>query len=229
MSAEVIYSKDIRRAMKKLDEEMRKKRLRRAAHRALAPTMERLRDAWVRHPRGRGGSLGDAIADAQVKRIKVTETGISVKVGTNYKRGGKAKLWHIAERGFTHYGKAGGQTYRRFSTKKTRAYEAARREFMVSAWKQMRAAGLPRGLAKQAYGKIGREFDERHAPEARAAGSFWNQRNAARSAARALPEASRKFIRGEWISHPIARSEFNAISERFVLALRRQLKRAKLL
>jgi hypothetical protein len=99
---------------------------------------------------------------------------------------------------------------------------------MVSAWKQMRAQGLPRGLARQAYGKIGKEFDQRHAEDARTAANLWHRRNEARATARALPAAAKNHIVGEWISHQVAKPEVDELGDRFVAALRKGLSSAKL-
>jgi len=225
---EVIFEKDIRKVLKRLESEVRLKLLRKAATQATAPTIAKLRDAWIRHPRGNGGTLGDNIAAAQRRKTTVSETGVTVKIGTSYRKKNKAKLWHIAERGFTHYGKNGGQTYRRFSTKATRSYEASRVAFMRDAWKQLRAAGLTRGQSRQAYGQIGRAFDARHADTAREAGRLWHGKREARANARALPSGRKKRIPGEMISDRISATERQDLPKRFVEKLRKGLRRAKL-
>ena len=86
---------------------------RRVLRKAGAPVAAELQRAWS-GARRRGGLVSGEIADAQEVRIKVSSRGknagrATLEIGANYRRGGYAKLWHILENGFRHYG--GHSTY----------------------------------------------------------------------------------------------------------------------
>lgn len=81
----------------------------RAAAKALMPVRNELRRAW-RAAKRRRGTVTRKIAQYQEVRYRVGQRGSAkggtyAEVGTNYARGGQAKLWHILERGFVHYGR----------------------------------------------------------------------------------------------------------------------------
>lgn len=77
------------------------------------PVVADLSKAW-RNARRRRGKVTRQIARAQDARVRyyarrsrargIPSGAAAVQIGTDYRKGGGAKLWHILERGFTHYG-----------------------------------------------------------------------------------------------------------------------------
>lgn len=228
MTAEYIHLSDIRGVLERLDRDTRTKILRKAAYRASAPTVKAFAAAWTAHPRRRRGRVGRAIGDAQVRRVNATDTGVFVRIGTNYRAGGPAKLWHILERGFRHYGKGGGWAYKSATTARSRRYEAARSEYMREAWRGLREAGLSIAHAKQAYGQIGKEFDSRHPAQAEEARNAWHAKSEKRKRIKTLPAGASRRIGGEWVSRRIMESEMFVLPERMGEKIIEELKRAKL-
>jgi len=122
-----------------LKREERDRILSQAARKALNPVRNELRRAW-RGAKRRRGTVTRKIAQYQEIRWRVPQRGAGkgyayAEVGTNYARGGMAKLWHILEHGAAHYGSH--RTYRPDPAEVRRAasYVASVRSTVNEAWK----------------------------------------------------------------------------------------------
>jgi hypothetical protein len=106
-----LWDKELRRKLQALQGQAKQRVYRRAFNRVGKPVAQKLQAAWNGAKRRRGSSTKQ-IAKAQEVKIRVftrtskTRGDAWMEIGTEYKRGGKAKIWHILERGFRHYSKS---------------------------------------------------------------------------------------------------------------------------
>ena len=106
-----LHSLEVRAKLLAMSDQARFKAYRKVLRTAGRPVATELQRAWAKAKRRTGLVTGE-IADAQEARIKVSKrTGTAtLEIGTNYKRGGYANIWHILENGFRHYGKSSTYT-----------------------------------------------------------------------------------------------------------------------
>ncbi len=106
-----VWDKDLRRRLQELQGPAKQRVYRRAFNRVGKPLADKLRAAWAA-AKHRRGSTTKKIAAAQMVKIRVfsrtskTRGDAWMAIGTEYRKGGKAKIWHILERGFRHYSKS---------------------------------------------------------------------------------------------------------------------------
>jgi hypothetical protein len=172
---------------------------RRVLRRNAKPVVNQLMQAW-KGARRRSGEITGDIAWAQESRLKFKLRGkgagmATLEIGTNYKHGGGAKLWHILERGFRHYGK--NKTYRTMGTEAGRI-RSERNAFLDSVSAANRAQGLG---GSQAFNLAFRAWNEQHGEKqakliAAERGAYARREDARRGGGRA--------VAGRWISRPIA-------------------------
>ena len=100
-----LHALEVKAKLLAMSDQARRKAFRKVLRQAARPVATELQRAWAKAKR-RGGLVTGEIADAQESRIKFRKrTGqATLEIGTNYKRGGYAKIWHILENGFKHYG-----------------------------------------------------------------------------------------------------------------------------
>jgi hypothetical protein len=100
-----LYALEVKAKLLAMSDQARNKAFRKVLRQAARPVATELQRGWARAKR-RGGLVTGEIADAQESRIRFRKrTGqATLEIGTNYKRGGYAKIWHILENGFKHYG-----------------------------------------------------------------------------------------------------------------------------
>jgi len=100
-----LHALEVKAKLLAMSDQARNKAFRKVLRQAARPVATELQRGWARAKR-RGGLVTGEIADAQESRIRFRKrTGqATLEIGTNYKRGGYAKIWHILENGFKHYG-----------------------------------------------------------------------------------------------------------------------------
>lgn len=141
-----VWDKELRRKLQSLVGPARQRVYRRAMHRVGGPFAKKLEAAW-RGAKRRRGSTSSKIAAAQAVKLRVfqrtsaTRGDAIMEIGTEYKRGGKAKVWHILERGFRHYRKSGAYA----SKPSLYGAAASMRSHMAAAMKS-----APKGKSRQA-------------------------------------------------------------------------------
>lgn len=164
-----------------LKREERDRILAQAARKALNPVRNELRRAW-RGAKRRRGTVTRKIAQYQEIRWRVPQRGANkgfayAEVGTNYARGGMAKLWHILEHGAAHYGSH--RTYRPDPIEVRRAAQhvASVREQVSRIWKigDRRAATIAAHKAG-AISKLDRDKQLRALSTEEAACMAWKMR-----------------------------------------------------
>ena len=188
-----------------------------AAREAANPVRNELRRAW-RKAKRRSGKITRKIAAAQEVRVFVGQRGgrkgvATVMVGTNYKRGGSVKLWHLLERGYQHYGGGSNSVY---TPRDARARDTEKREDEVA-----RVAGDGQIAHEVLMGTEGTKYARQRVAQVRHQARVWFRQNnpadtahrraawaskqSAMKSARGGVIANRKRILGRYISEPIAR------------------------
>jgi len=188
-----------------------------AAREAANPVRNELRRAW-RKAKRRSGKITRKIAAAQEVRVFVGQRGgrkgvATVMVGTNYKRGGSVKLWHLLERGYQHYGGGSNSVY---TPRDARVRDTEKREDEVA-----RVFGEGQIAREVQMGTEGTKYARQRVAQARHEGRVWFRQNnpgdtahrraawaskqSAMKSARGGVIANRKRILGRHISEPIAR------------------------
>lgn len=141
-----VWDKDLRRKLQALTGPAKQRVYRRAFNRVGKPVAQRLQAAW-KGAKHRRGSTTAKIAAAQEVKIRIfqrtskTRGDAWMAIGTEYKRGGKAKVWHILERGFRHYRKLAAYA----SKPSLYGAQAGLRDHMAAAMKS-----APKGKSRQA-------------------------------------------------------------------------------
>lgn len=188
-----------------------------AARDAANPVRNELRRAW-RKAKQRNGKVTKKIAAAQEIRVFVGQRGgrkgvATVSVGTNYKRGGAVKLWHILERGFQHYGGGSNSVYTprdaraRDTEKREGAHAAAAGEGQKAKEVQMGTEGTKyaRERVAQVRHQARVQFRQSNPADTAHRQAAWGAKQEAMKSARGGVVAKRKRILGRHISEPIAR------------------------
>ena len=211
----VIHTEDIKRRIRAMDDRTRKNAFRRILRTAAKPTVNQLRSAWKAARRRRGKVTG-AIAASQQARITYhpRKKMAVLQVGTNYKRGGASKLWHILEGGFRHYSRSA--TYRP-ADREVREIKKSEDAYFKSAMQGTDVKALARSAAGRQqlgamYRAIGSRWRAENPDAQRKLSAAWSSRNDRRAAARA---GGSKTIAGRNISRPIAYRSAVAIATRF--------------
>lgn len=196
-----LHALEVKAKLLAMSEQARKKAFRKVLRQAARPVATELQRGWARAKR-RGGLVTGEIADAQESRIKFRKrTGqATLEIGTNYKRGGYANIWHILENGFKHYGNS--------STYTTMGDEANSLKRRREVFREEVAKGLGgyKGKSKDeriALAKASTAAWQAKMPGADSAiGRAASAKSARRDAARA--KGANRTILGRKISRPIA-------------------------
>jgi len=194
----VFENAEVKARLLAMSQVAREKVYRRVMRRNAKPVVNQLTQAWKGAKRRQGEITGD-IAWAQESRLRFKRRGkaagmATLEIGTNYKHGGGAKLWHILERGFRHYGKS--KTYRTMGTEANRI-KAERTAFVAEA----AAANRAQGLGKSSIGVAFRAWREKHADKDAKLLAAEKGRGERRADARRRGGSA---VAGRWISRPIA-------------------------
>jgi hypothetical protein len=172
---------------------------RRVMRRNAKPVVNQLLQAWKGAKRRKGEVSGD-IAWAQESRLKFKrrgkQAGLAIlEIGTNYKHGGGAKLWHILERGHRHYSK--NATYRTMGTDANRI-KRERKDFISATLKADQTPGRSR---RESFRAAVTAWKTQQADKEATLTNAYAARRARRDEAR---KGGAKMIPGRWISRPIA-------------------------
>ena len=173
---------------------------RRVLKRNAKPVTAQLMRAWKGAQRRQGEVTGD-IAWAQESRLKFKrrgkQAGLAIlEIGTNYKHGGGAKLWHILERGHRHYSRSA--TYRTMGTEANRI-NRERKDWISATIKQDATPGRSR---KESFRAAVTAWKTQQADKEAKLNTAYNARKTRRDEARAGGGGKR--IAGRFISLPIA-------------------------
>lgn len=172
---------------------------RRVMARNAKPVVNQLLQAWKGAKRRQGEITGD-IAWAQESRIRFKRRGkqaglAMLEIGTNYKHGGGAKLWHILERGHRHYSKSA--TYRTMGTEANRI-KRERKDFISAAIKSDATPGRSR---RETFRAAVTAWKTQQADKEAKLTAAYEGRKTRRDEAR---KKGGRMIPGRWISRPIA-------------------------
>ncbi len=173
---------------------------RRVLRRNAKPVVTQLLQAWKGAKRRQGEITGD-IAWAQESRLKFKrrgkQAGLAIlEIGTNYKHGGGAKLWHILERGHRHYSK--NATYRTMGTEANRI-KRERKDFISATIKSDATPGRSR---RESFRAAVTAWKTQQADKEATLTTAYNARKTRRDEAR--QGKGGKMIPGRFISRPIA-------------------------
>jgi hypothetical protein len=191
-----------------------------AAREAANPVRNELRRAW-RKAKRRSGKITRKIAAAQEVRVFVSQRrsanrgkGVAtVMVGTNYKRGGSVKLWHLLERGYQHYGGGSNSVYTprdaraRDTEKREDAHAQAAGEIQIAREVMLGTEGTKysRQRVAQQRHQARMDFRRMNPIDTLHRRLAWASKQSAMKSARGGVIANRKRILGRHISEPIAR------------------------
>lgn len=188
-----------------------------AAREAANPVRNELRRAW-RKAKRRSGKITRKIAAAQEVRVFVGQRGgrkgvATVMVGTNYKRGGSVKLWHLLERGYQHYGGGSNSVYTprdaraRDTEKREDAHAKVAGDGQIAHEVLMGSEGTK--YARQRVAQVRHEariqFRQNNPADTAHRRAAFASKQSAMKSARGGVIANRKRILGRHISEPIAR------------------------
>jgi hypothetical protein len=220
----VLNAAEVKARLLAMSEKSRKNTFKRAMRKVAKPVVLELRKAWTGARRRQGKVTGE-IARAQRATVDMKKDGVGLlKIGTDYKVGGYAKIWHILENGFKHYGK--NATYQP-AGREVREAKAARAEYFKAA------LGDPKALRAQARTKAGRDelkakyravragFMQANPEKERVISSAWASRRERRDAAR--KSGGNRSVLGRRISRPIAQKHVRTIAVRFRDELAREV------
>lgn len=155
-------NKALQQKLNSMDQRARTAAYKNAVRKASRPGAEALQRAWAAAKRRTGLVTGD-IADAQDVRITATKSGgVTAQIGTNYRRGGYAKLWHIIENGFKHFGGSGAYTTLGGSINKLKRQ---RQQFFKAARAEIKEKPAGKQAKRQMNSRIAAAWRER-APNA---------------------------------------------------------------
>lgn len=172
---------------------------RRVMRRNAKPVVNQLLQAWKGAKRRQGEITGD-IAWAQESRLKFKrrgkQAGLAIlEIGTNYKHGGGAKLWHILERGHRHYSK--NATYRTMGTEANRI-KRERKDFISATIKSDATPGRSR---RESFRAAVTAWKTQQADKEAKLTAAYEGRKTRRDEAR---KKGGQMIPGRFISRPIA-------------------------
>ncbi len=194
----VFENAEVKARLLAMSQVARERVYRRVMRRNAKPVVNQLTQAWKGARRRQGEITGD-IAWAQESRLRFKRRGkaagmATLEIGTNYKHGGGAKLWHIIERGFRHYGKS--KTYRTMGTEANRI--KSERKAFVS---EVATANRVQGMGKSSVGIAFRAWREKHGDKDAKLVAAEKGRDERRADARRRGGSA---VAGRWISRPIA-------------------------
>jgi len=194
----VFENAEVKARLLAMSQVARERVYRKVMRRNAKPVVNQLTQAWKGARRRQGEITGD-IAWAQESRLKFKRRGkaagmATLEIGTNYKHGGGAKLWHIIERGFRHYGKS--KTYRTMGTEANRI--KSERKAFVS---EVATANRVQGMGKSSVGIAFRAWREKHGDKDAKLVAAEKGRGERRADARRRGGSA---VAGRWISRPIA-------------------------
>ena len=223
----VLHAAEVKARLLAMSESARRNVYKRALRKAAKPVVQELRNAW-RGARRRKGAVTGEIAVAQAATIDMKRSGVAIlKVGTNYKRGGGAKLWHILENGFVHYGR--NATYRP-ADPDVRAAKAERAKFFQDALgdpaevKKLAKTKDGRAVIKAKYKGIKAAWTMRDPAKEQLLNAAWRSRKDRRDSARAT--GGNRTVLGRRVSRPIAQKYVTLLTQRAKDELAREVMRA---
>lgn len=223
----VLHAAEVKARLLAMSEAARRNVYKRALRKAAKPVVKELRAAW-RGARRRSGKVTGEISMAQAATIDMKRNGVAVlRIGTNYKRGGGAKLWHILENGFVHYGK--NATYKP-ADREVREAKAERAKFFQESLgdpkdiKALARTRAGRDEIKAKYKGIKAAWTMREPGKEKLLNAAWRSRRERRDAARA--GGGNQTILGRRISRPIAQKYVTLLTARAKDELAREVLRA---
>ena len=189
-----------------MSDKARNRTYQRVLRRAASPVVKDLQRAWAKAKR-RSGLVTGEIADAQEVKIRVWKKGarkgaVTMQIGTNYKRGGYANIWHILENGFKHYSKS--KAYAAFG--QLSALKRKQTNFLKSS-----VEGLKGPERRQAWNRAQGEYMRRNPQDMRDMQAM--SREKAQNVERARKSGG-KMIRGWKVSRPIAQRHVSSVAQR---------------
>ena len=201
-----LHAIEVKAKLLAMSDQARRKAFRKVLRQAARPVATELQRAWAKAKR-RGGLVTGEIADAQEVKIRVWKKGarrgaVTMQIGTNYKRGGYANIWHILENGFKHYSKS--KAYAAFG--QLSALKRKQTNFLKSS-----VEGLKGPERRQAWNRAQGEFMRRNPQDVRDMQSM--SREKAQNVERARKSGG-KMIRGWKVSRPIAQRHVSSVAER---------------
>lgn len=220
----VFNAAEVKARLLAMGQKSRRNTFKRVMRKVAKPVVQELRKAWT-GARRRQGKVTGMIARAQRASVNMKKDGVGVlKIGADYKVGGPAKLWHILENGFKHYGK--NATYRPAS-REVREAKIARAKYFDAvigdrtARKAIARTRAGRDALKVQFRAARAEFAKTNPDKASiidAAGASRRQRlDAARKS------GGNQTILGRRISRPIAQKHHRTLAERFRDELAREV------
>lgn len=211
-----INAQRVKQRLRDMSERSRTRVFRRVLREAAKPVVGELKTAW-RGAKRRRGKVTREIATSQQARVRVWKKGdrkgtATLQIGANYSRGGFARLWHILENGFRHYGKnavyrAAPAEIRQARAERDKYYEAA-----VGDVRQLAKTKEGRAELTQRYRAIGRQWRAEHPETERKISAAWSDRNKRRDSARSSGVA--RAVAGRRISRPIAAKSAQLLAKR---------------
>jgi hypothetical protein len=201
-----INALEVKAKLLAMSDKARKRTYQRVLRRAASPVVKDLQRAWAKAKR-RSGLVTGEIADAQQVKIRVWKKGarngaVTMQIGTNYKRGGYANIWHILENGFRHYGKS--NAYASFG--EISALKRKKTNFLKNAVK-----GMEGDERRHAWNRAQGEYMRRYPQDIRA--EYELEREKASNVERARKSGG-KMIRGWKVSRPIAQRHVSTVAQR---------------
>ena len=199
---------EVRGRLLAMSERARGNAYKRAIRKAAAPVVAELKSAWASARRRRGSVTGE-IAAAQRYSVNIRTRGKNagmavMKIGTDYRRGGKAKVWHIIENGFRHYG---GHSVYASGGAAVREAKAHRAKFFADAvgdTRTLRRTKAGRDEIKQRYRAIRREWVSRHGDKEAMLNADWRRKTSNLSDARG--RGARTAVAGRRVSRKVVES-----------------------
>lgn len=211
-----LNSQRVKQRLREMSERSRANVFRRVLRQAAKPVVSELKTGW-RGAKRRRGKVTRQIATAQQATVIVWKKGdrkgtATLQIGANYRRGGFARLWHILENGFKHYG---NNAVYRAAPAEARQAKAERDQYFKSAVGDVRQlAKTKEGRAEltQRYRAIGRQWRADNPTKERAINAAWWDRNKRRASARS--SGGGRAVAGRRISRPIAAKSAQLLAKR---------------
>jgi hypothetical protein len=195
----------VKQRLREMSERSRANVFRRVLRKAAKPVVDELKAGW-RGAKRRRGKVTRVVAVAQQATVRVWKKGdrkgtATLQIGTNYRRGGYAKVWHILENGFRHYGK--NATYRPApaEVREAKAFREAYFREAVGDIRELVKTKDGRAEITQRYRAIRQRYMSEHGDKEKLENAAWRDRNRRRESARA---AGGRNVAGRRISRPIA-------------------------
>lgn len=211
----LLNSQRVKQRLRDMSERSRANVFRRVLRQAAKPVVSELKTGW-RGAKRRRGKVTRVVAAAQQATVIVWKKGdrkgtATLQIGTNYRRGSYAKVWHILENGFRHYGK--NATYRPApaEVREAKAFRKAYFREAVGDVRELAKTKAGRAEISQRYRAIRQRYMSEHADKEKLENAAWRDRNARRESARA---AGGRNVAGRRISRPIAARSTQLLAKR---------------